>query len=56
MPRRKGNERSYSWSDIEIIAARQLAEFRSRLTRTGFELPPMPPVPVDFIALTLTEF
>lgn len=57
MPRRSNsNERSYNLHEIEALAARQLEEFRARLTRNGFELPPMPPVPVEFMAETVTEF
>lgn len=56
MRSRQSREQRYSLGEIEALAARQLTEFRARLTRNGYELPAMPPVPVEYMALTLTEF
>ena len=56
MAKRLIGERSYNLTEIEDLAAQQLEEFRARLTRNGFELPPMPPVPIEYMALSVTEF
>lgn len=44
-----------SQGQIEERAIRLVAEFRRKLEEAGLSVPPIPPVPVDYVALTLTD-
>jgi Zn-dependent peptidase ImmA (M78 family) len=41
---------------IEEMAGNLIGEFRRKLDEAGLEAPEIPPVPVEYLALTLTEF
>lgn len=45
-----------SKSDIEKQAVSLVAEFERSLASIGLEVPVIPPIPVEYVALTLTEF
>ena len=40
---------------IEEQAVQKVAEFRRKLEAAGLSVPEIPPVPVEYIALTITE-
>jgi Zn-dependent peptidase ImmA (M78 family) len=42
--------------DIERTAISLVSEFERKLTEVGLEVPVIPPVPVEYMALTLTDF
>ncbi|MEI7554816.1 ImmA/IrrE family metallo-endopeptidase [Candidatus Chlorohelix sp.] len=41
---------------IEERAVKLIGEFKSRLEEVGLEMPAIPPVPVEYVVLTLTDF
>jgi Zn-dependent peptidase ImmA (M78 family) len=53
--------RGGKWSDrpslgqIEELAGRKIAQFQRSLQAAGLSVPDMPPVPVEYLALTVTE-
>ncbi len=44
-----------SLSKIEQQATRLVSDFRHRLEQAGLTVPPIPPVPVEYLALTVTD-
>jgi Zn-dependent peptidase ImmA (M78 family) len=43
-------------SEIERVAVGLVSEFERKLTEVSLEVPVIPPVPVEYMALTLTDF
>jgi Zn-dependent peptidase ImmA (M78 family) len=41
---------------IEDKAVKLIADFQQKLEEAGLEVPPIPPIPVEYLALTVTEF
>ncbi len=42
-------------NQIEALALRQVGEFRRKLTEAGLTVPEIPPVPVEYLSLTITR-
>lgn len=56
MARRIGKWRDRpSLGQIEELAIKKVAEFRHCLEQAGLSVPEMPPIPAEYIALTITE-
>jgi hypothetical protein len=56
MARRIGKWRDRpSLGQIEELAIKKVAEFQQCLVKAGLSVPEIPPIPAEYIALTITE-